>query len=194
MILQSYDKSVFINCPIDNKYKPLFYASVFTVIRCGFNPRCAEEESDSSDVRLNKIYHMISECKFGIHDLSMTNIDRKTHFPRFNMPFELGLFLAAKHFGEEHHNKICLVFENKDHSYEKYISDIKGQDISSHSNKTKIIITKIRNWLKTNSKNIFIPGGATIWHDYRQFERRLPSMCSLHSLELAELTYLDLPS
>lgn len=189
--MQSYDKSVFINCPIDNKYRPLFYASVFTIIRCGLNARSAEEESDSSEIRLFKIYRMIDECKYGIHDLSMTSIDKKTHFPRFNMPFELGIFLAAKHFGENHQTKNCLVFENKNHSYEKYISDIKGQDISSHGNKTKNIIIKIRDWLRANTKSASLPGGNSIWNDYQQFEIELPQLCSSLSLEFAELTFLD---
>ena len=192
MSKQSYNKSVFINCPIDRNYRPLFYASVFTIIRCGFYPRCAEEESDSSEIRLYKIYRMISECKYGIHDLSMTCIDEKTRLPRFNMPFELGLFLSAKYFGYNNQTKKnCLIFEKQTHSYEKYISDIKGQDISSHDDKSKIIISKIRDWLKTNSKNKYLPGGSAIWNDYQKFEKWLPQICRTSNLEIAELTYLD---
>lgn len=59
----SYDKSVFINCPIDPGYTPLFRASVFAVLRCGFYARCALEEDDASELRLNKIFRMISECR-----------------------------------------------------------------------------------------------------------------------------------
>ncbi len=105
MSRKSYYISVFINYPIDIEYKPLFHAAVFTVIRCDFTVRCAEGELDSSEIRLNKIYRMISECKYGIHDLSRTNLDRKTQLPRFNMPFELGLFLAAKYFGNKKQKK-----------------------------------------------------------------------------------------
>jgi len=39
-----YRQSVFINCPFDNQYWPLFEALVFTVIACEFEPRCALEE------------------------------------------------------------------------------------------------------------------------------------------------------
>jgi hypothetical protein len=189
---KSYNKSVFINCPIDSKYKSLFFASVFTVIRCGFYPRCAEEESDSCEIRLTKIYRMISECKYGIHDLSMTSIDRKTRFPRFNMPFELGIFLAAKYFGDNDQiRKNCLIFEKQSHSYEKYISDIKGQDISSHTNNSQIIIGKIRDWLNTNSKSYHLPGGMALWTEYQQFQKWLPSTCRSLNLEISDLTYHD---
>lgn len=189
---KSYNISVFINCPIDDEYRPLFHAAVYAVFRCGFTVRCAEEELDSSEIRLTKIYRMITECKYGIHDLSMTNLDRRTNLPRFNMPFELGIFLAAKKFGNnEQTKKNCLIFENQSHSYEKYISDIKGQDISSHDNKPKIFIGKIRDWLKTNSKNTNLPGGALLWREYRQFRKWLPGECHLHGLIIKNLTYTD---
>lgn len=187
---KSYNRSVFINCPIDYEYRPLFYAVVFTVIRCDFYPRCAEEEADSSEIRLNKILRMISECKYGIHDLSRTKLDRKTHLPRFNMPFELGIFFAAKHFGDyEQNKKNCLIFEKQSHSYEKYISDIKGQDIASHSNKPETIISRIRDWLDTNSIKTNLPGGSVLWNEYQRFRKWLPSECHSINLQIAELTY-----
>ncbi len=192
MSRKSYNYSIFFNCPIDVVYRRLYWTAIFTVIRCGFYIRCAEEESDSSEIRLTKIFRMINECRYGIHDLSMTKLDSKTHLPRFNMPFELGIFLAAKHFGENGQvKKNCLVFEKQSHSYEKYISDIKGQDISSHNNDPKTIITKIRDWLKTNSKSKSLPGGSALWNEYRDFNRWLPNKCSSINLKVAELTYLD---
>jgi hypothetical protein len=36
MARKSYNKSVFINCPFDRKYQPLFRAMVFAVLRAGF--------------------------------------------------------------------------------------------------------------------------------------------------------------
>ena len=35
---------VFINCPFDQNYKPLFEAIIFTIYDCGFRPICALEE------------------------------------------------------------------------------------------------------------------------------------------------------
>jgi len=52
MARKSYSRSVFINCPIDDEYTPLFRATVFAVLRCDYHARCAVEEEDSSELRL----------------------------------------------------------------------------------------------------------------------------------------------
>ena len=92
MQLTNYANSVFINCPFDKDYEPLLQSIVFTIFRCGFIPRSAMEEEDSSEIRLEKIIRLVAQCKYGIHDISKTGLDIDTDFPRFNMPFELGLF------------------------------------------------------------------------------------------------------
>ena len=84
-----YSTSVFINCPFDNQYKALFEAVVFAVAECGFQPRCALEVEDASEVRIEKIFKIIAGCRYGIHDISRTEPDRTSGLPRFNMPFEL---------------------------------------------------------------------------------------------------------
>ena len=43
----SYDRNVFINCPFDDSYEPIFRGLVFTVFECGLVPRCAKEAYDS---------------------------------------------------------------------------------------------------------------------------------------------------
>ena len=57
-----YNDNVFINCPFDSAYKPLFDAIVFAVHDCGFVARCALEEGDASQVRIDKIYNIIENC------------------------------------------------------------------------------------------------------------------------------------
>jgi hypothetical protein len=81
-----YDNSVFVNCPFDSAYRPLFEAVVFAVYDCGFYPRCALEADDSSQVRIQKITKIIGECRLAIHDISRTQLDRESGLPRFNMP------------------------------------------------------------------------------------------------------------
>lgn len=95
----AYETGVFINCPFDASYRPIFEAIVFCVADCGYRPRCALEADDSGEVRVEKILNIVSGCRFGIHDLSRTELDGATGLPRFNMPLELGFFLAAKRFG-----------------------------------------------------------------------------------------------
>ncbi len=192
MARKSYSRSVFINCPIDDEYTPLFRATVFAVLRCDYHARCAVEEEDSSELRLTKIFRIITECRFGIHDLSRTQMDGRSRLPRFNMPLELGIFLAAKHYGrDEHDKKVCLVFEKRTHSYEKFISDIKGQDIKAHQNSPRSIVIKTRDWLASNSRNKLLQGGDALWMEYRSFSRWLPGKCKREKLKEDKLTFAD---
>ncbi len=130
-----YGENVFINCPFDDQYGSLLSALVFSVHDCGFVARSALELDDSSEVRIDKIFRIIADCRFGVHDLSRTELDADSGLPRFNMPFELGLFLAAKKFGTgRQKQKRCLVLDHDRYRYQKFCSDISGQDISSHAN------------------------------------------------------------
>ena len=104
-----YNDNVFLNCPFDSDYKQLFDTMVFAVYDCGFVARCALEEGDASQVRIDKIYNIIAACRYGIHDISRTELDKNSGLPRFNMPLELGVFLGAKKFGRnEQKRKIAL--------------------------------------------------------------------------------------
>src|SRR5712691_349151 len=77
-----YQRNVFINCPFDLAYQPIFRALVFTVYAANLRPRCALEIGDSSRVRLDKILQIIEECRLGIHDISRTQLDEKSLLPR----------------------------------------------------------------------------------------------------------------
>ena len=81
--MASYEDSVFINCPFDSQYQTIFYALVFAVHDCGYVARCALEVDDSGLVRIQKIEQMISDCRFGIHDISRVESDPQTQLPRF---------------------------------------------------------------------------------------------------------------
>src|SRR5688572_24038428 len=93
----TFSRSVFINCPFDNKYSRLFHAILFTVHLLGFRPRCSKEINDKGDGRLKKIMGLMLTCKYGIHDIS--RIQRTGNMPRFNMPFELGIDMGFKRAG-----------------------------------------------------------------------------------------------
>lgn len=47
---KKYTSSVFINCPFDNEYSPIFRAVIFTIFDCGYIARSAREIDDSSEV------------------------------------------------------------------------------------------------------------------------------------------------
>jgi hypothetical protein len=186
-----YDISVFVNCPFDSAYKPLFDCVVFAVIYCGFRVRCALEIDDGSQVRIDKIFAAIEECRFGIHDLSRTELDRATRLPRFNMPLELGMFLGAKRFGDRlQKRKRCLILDREPFRYQKYISDIAGQDIRAHSSKERKAISITRDWLRNCSGNP-MPGGSEICRQYARFDAQLPVLCRELRLRPAEMTFND---
>lgn len=63
MALPHYDEAVFINCPFDDQYKPLFHAIVFAVFHCGYVARCALELIDTGEVRIDKIVRIIGQCR-----------------------------------------------------------------------------------------------------------------------------------
>jgi hypothetical protein len=183
---------VFINCPFDADYTSLFEAIVFAVSDCGFRPRCALEIDDGSQIRIEKIFNIISDCRFGIHDISKTELDETTHLPRFNMPLELGMFLGAKKYGpDEQREKICLILDRESYRYQKFISDISGQDIRSHGNDPRTTISIVRNWLRSASPSIGMPGGEAIGARYDVFRRELPSLCRNLRLQTDELTFVD---
>ncbi len=96
MLPKDYASHVFINCPFDKQYQPIREAIIFAIFDCGFIPRSVLEENNSSDVRFEKIKHLISISKFGVHDISRTSLDSRNKLPRFNMPLELGVFIGAK--------------------------------------------------------------------------------------------------
>lgn len=189
----NYDENVFINCPLDRAYKPIFEAIVFAIFDCGFVARCALEEDDGSSIRVQKIYYIISECRLGIHDLSKTRLDRITKLPRFNMPLELGAFLGAKYFGNMHQRrKACLILDSDEYRYQKFISDIAGQDIKAHADDPIKTIALIRNWLNDYiPRTRSIPSGSVLAHRYKLFRADLPDMCSNASQRVRELTYRD---
>ena len=187
----SYESSVFINCPFDDAYHALFQAIVFAVHDCGYIARCSREFDDASEVRIEKIGKIIGACKFGIHDICRTEPDGATGLPRFNMPLELGLFLGAKRFGRgEQKRKTCLILDVERYRFQKFISDIGGQDIHAHGAEPEKAIKVVRDWLSDDMpSSIRIPGGSLIVSRYALFRNELPAMCRKLHLNVDELTF-----
>jgi hypothetical protein len=126
MSKNNYLNNVFINCPFDSDYLELRNALVFTIFDCGFIPRCALEEDDGGMVRFEKIKQIIKESKFGIHDLSRTELDIENYLPRFNMPLELGVFIYPRSL------KKLALFKKWDHAvwHEKIIFNSRRKSAS----------------------------------------------------------------
>ena len=116
-------------------------------------PAVRLKRRDASQVRIDKIYDIIADCRYGIHDISRTELDEDSGLPRFNMPLELGVFLGAKKFGiDEQKRKNCLILDKEQYRYQQFISDIAGQDIQAHHNNPEEMVTVVRNWLRNASE------------------------------------------
>jgi hypothetical protein len=188
----TYDSSIFLNCPFDQTYKPIFDALVFAAFDCGFAPRCALEVDDGGQVRIEKIISIIQACRFGAHDISRTELDSENQLPRFNMPFELGLFVGAARFGKgDQGRKVCLILDRDRYRFQKFISDIAGQDIAAHRDDPEEAIKALRKWLSMIPTEEMLPGGAAIVRRYRVFQDELPQILAKLNLEAAEVTFAD---
>jgi hypothetical protein len=190
----SYTASVFLNVPFDERYKPIFYALVFAIHDCGFVARSALETDDGSQVRIDKIYDLIRRCKYGIHDISRTAPDGKTQLPRFNMPLELGIFMGAKRYGGQRQKaKRALILDSERYRYQKFCSDIAGQDVRAHGDSARGAIRCVRDWLRAcpDTKGISLPSTNTIVKRYLAFHRQLPRICRQADLDLADLAFND---
>lgn len=185
-------RDVFVNCPFDADYLPLFNALVFTIIRSGFRARCALETDNAAENRFDKICQIIKECPYAVHDISRTEIDGDPPLPRFNMPLELGLFLGAKRFGgPKHRQKSCVVFDRERYRFQRYISDIAGQDIHAHNGNPRILIREIATWLRTHSRDTNVPGGFAIADEFDAFNAALPQIYRAQNLDPTEVTFGD---
>ena len=190
MARSDFADSVFINCPFDREYSPLFEALVFCIIDCGFVPRCALEEPDSGEARIRRIQSLIRTSQYSIHDLS--RVELTPDLPRFNMPFELGLDLGCRTFGQAtFRRKRSLILDSDRYRYQRFLSDIAGQDIRPHSNSPDELITQVRNWLRGASKRGNIPGPRKIKERFARFSTVIPAYCDRLGLERTDIQFAE---
>jgi len=185
-------RNVFINCPFDADYQPLFRAVVFALLDFGFVPRCALESDDGSEVRIDKIRRIVRESPYAIHDISRTELDEGTQLPRFNMPLELGIFLGAKWFGSaEHRLKCCLILDRDRYRYQVFCSDLAGQDIRAHGGSDREVIRLVRNALRTWCPEVDLPGAAVTCARYLRFDESLMYLADRVGLDGNDLLFGD---
>ena len=138
-------ESAFLNIPYDREYEDRFLAYIAGVAAFGLYPR-ATLELTSGERRLDRIFGIISECRYSFHDLSMVVLDRKQpRTPRFNMPFELGLVVGWQKAAPSPHD--WFVFESTRHRLQKSLSDLNGTDPFVYGPTPDGILREIRNAL-----------------------------------------------
>lgn len=165
----AFERSVFINCPFDDAYKPLLRAILFCIYYLGLEPRIAIERLDGAEPRIEKIIELIEASKFGIHDLSRIRAERAGELFRLNMPLELGLDIGCKRFkGAPWSEKRCLILETERYRYQAAISDLSNSDIEAHGDDPAEALTAVRNWLNTECK-LDAEGPSYIWGRFTDF-------------------------
>ena len=189
-----YEENVFVNCPFDERYKKLMFpAIVFTIHDCGFRPRCALERPPPAPNRLERILEIIETSKFGIHDLSRIGLAAKTRLPRFNMPFELGVFLGAQRFGNRlQKSKDFIVMDKYVLRYLTYISDLRGHDFEVHHGRVPDVIRIIRDWLVHQDSVHLKIGDKTILERYRKFRLVYRKLARQKGIDPNEIGFEDL--
>jgi len=165
-----FNKSVFINCPLDKKYLAILKAMIFTIKIPGLEPNLASAFNDCSEKRLDKIENLIKSCKYSIHDLSRMTAIKKGDFARMNMPFELGLDFGCKKYASSAclKDKKILVMDKEQYRIHRALSDFSGIDIFSHNEKEYDVIELIGNWLQDAIEEIEdFPGPSFVWGWYK---------------------------
>lgn len=186
---KSEKNSVFINCPFDEKYKPLFEVIRFTLKVNGYHPVSAKDVNDSAETRFSKIIKFIKECRYSIHDISRTDLDIDNNLPRFNMPFELGLALGKKYFSEKSLDR-CLIMDIEQYRYQKFLSDIAGNDINAHENNEYKVIEIVREWLTSITKSQ-IQSSDLIINQFKQFKTEFNKSCKNEKIDPEKYNYHD---
>lgn len=182
---------VFINCPFDQLYRPLFEALIFAVHSCGFRPRSAREVDDGGQIRFEKLIAIIGRCRYGIHDLSRTELDEENGLPRFNMPLELGLFLGARRFGDRNQKlKQFMILDVEPYRHQKFISDLAGVDVHAHGGDPERAVGETRDWLANVSRR-GLPSSARLVRLYNEFRTNLPDICARLEFDVDRIPYVD---
>ncbi len=110
-------------------------------------PRCAPQIDDAGQVRIEKILVIVRGCRVGVHNVSRTELAPAHQLPRYNIPFELGLFGGATRFRNlEKRRKVCLILDRERYRFERFISDISGQDIAARQSELDGTIQALRTW------------------------------------------------
>jgi hypothetical protein len=162
------------------------------IYRCEFYPQTAPDEDDGTELRLLKIIRKMKSCRYGVHDLSRIELNT-ANFPRFNMPFELGIFFGAKLFGDNtQKRKNALILECQKYTYQQYISDLNGIDTKAHNNDPVSALKRVHSWLNNASRRKVIPGERILQTQFEEFERVLPTFVGDTGYTLTTLPFLNL--
>ena len=162
----SAPNATFLNVPYDKQFESLFLAYVAGLCGFGLVPRATLEIPGGSR-RLDRIFQLISGCRYSFHDLSRVELDKKPPpTPRFNMPFELGLVVARTKTNRRRHD--WFVFESRNRRLSKSLSDLNGTDPYIHRGRPRGILRSLTNALVRNKRQPTVTQLERIFSDIKK--------------------------
>jgi hypothetical protein len=146
---------VFLNCPYDKLFRPLYLAYIVGLVDLGLTP-VTTLGIPSNATRIDRIYDLIRASRYSIHDLSRVQLTHTApRVPRFNMPFELGLSVAWAR--ERPHRHTCFVFESVKRRGHKSLSDMAGTDFNIHSDSSQGVMRELCSAFVRQSQRPTVP-------------------------------------
>lgn len=138
--------SAFLNIPYDDQYRELYFAFIAGLCAFALIPSTSLEVP-GGERRLDRIFELMTNCRYSFHDLSRVQLDRDApRTPRFNMPFELGLLVGwLKTNRNSSHT--WFVFESVERRLQKSLSDLDGTDPYIHEGKVRGVLRQLSNAL-----------------------------------------------
>ena len=156
---------VFVNCPFDDKYIPIFHAIVFAIHDLGFQARHALIDN-STALRARRIYEEVEGSLYSIHELGQVSLSPRSKLPRFNMPFEAGIAYSMHEGGAKdgppHH---MLLLDKTPYRIQVSMSDAAGIDGRAHRGSPVMAIEAVRGFLSSKS-GLPLMGGKLVSKRY----------------------------
>ncbi|WP_373044740.1 hypothetical protein [Vulgatibacter sp.] len=90
---------------------------------------------------MNRIYRLLGESQYSIHDLSRVQGSTRRREARFNMPFELGLAYSLR---KEKRTHQFLIFEEVRYRLTRTLSDLNGFDPQIHDGEPMKMLRLLR--------------------------------------------------
>ncbi len=168
------ETSVFINCPFDAAYAPLFEAIIFATVSCGFTPRSAIESESVTEPRMERIVGALFDSRYSIHDLSRSRGEGEEGLARFNMALELGIAIARRYMtrdSEQQHDWFLLVPPG--YEYHRFLSDLSGYDPAHHDGTIETLVPQVVLWLADLPNPIPAPSPSKVIRALPRFQLRM---------------------
>ena len=163
---------VFINCPFDEAYEPLFDGLLFVAVAYNFAPSTSYAEGDPGIARIERLREQLRDTPYSLHDLSRCTGEGALNIARMNMPLELGMAMMRQHLGDSvegltAHQWAALVPE--DRLADRFLSDLRGYDLLEYGGDDDLngLIARAAQFFATRSEVPLTP--AQILPGYETF-------------------------